>query len=266
MSKGRMFISYAEENAHVVHAIAERLRSEAELDVWYYQEQPGGVEFVTHLMQVIEQASAVILMLSQISANSTFVLNEILYAREHHRRIIPVYLEACDGPVALLVNNLHRIEAGFNHDIVPQILRALDLPLVAGTPFPVAALTVLQPYREWASLKTGCHLIIPDHITPIELPTELGWWTIGRLPGNHLEINLEFVTRRSHAYIRARIEATNVAFVLYDESTYGTYINGERINGSQILHEDDEIGLGKSDAMVRFTFSKTELALTTMHG
>lgn len=265
MSEGHFFISFSQENMSFVHELVRQLRTEAGLDVWYYPEQPVGAEFVPHLMQAIEQAQAVILVLSRASAHSVFVLNEILHTRKHRRRIIPVYIEPCNGPVCILVNHLHRIQLQAGQNPVPPILEALNLPFFLGTEFPVGELTVLEAYHKWASPAGSCYLEIPPPVMPFELPTELGRWNIGRLPvpGNYLAINRDFVSR-NHAYLRVYIETNSVSFLLYDESRFGTYVNGQRVKTSCVLNEGDEIGLGKPHAMLRFAYSsKTQMPDTT---
>lgn len=256
MSEKHLFISFSQEDSSLVQELARLLRDRAGLDVWYYQEQTVGIEYVTRLMHAIEQARAVLLVLSQASAHSVFVLNEILHTRKQRIRIIPIYVEACSGPVCVLVNHLHRIQMRDGQDVLPLILEALELPVLFGTDFPVGELAVVDAYQQWSWPTTICYLEVPDHMAPLELPTEIGRWNIGRLPvsANHIAINQGFVSR-SHAYIRVRLEENGVSFVVYDESSYGTYVNGERISIAQVLNEGDEIGLGQPDAMLRFAYS-----------
>lgn len=53
---------------------------------------------------------------------------------------------------------------------------------------------------------------------------------------------------RQHATIRV----SNGRFVIYDHSRYGTYVNGQLINGSYELENEDILGFANSREMLRF--------------
>jgi len=70
---------------------------------------------------------------------------------------------------------------------------------------------------------------------------ELRWeqpvLTIGRDPANDLVIDHKLASRR-----HARFEQDEVGFYIRDlESTNGTYLNGQRIVGAQLLRNNDEV-------------------------
>jgi pSer/pThr/pTyr-binding forkhead associated (FHA) protein len=69
--------------------------------------------------------------------------------------------------------------------------------------------------------------------------------TIGRDPESHLVLRGKDVSRR-HAAIRPSIQG----YVLRDLSTNGTYVNGRRVDGSQVLGMGDVIRIG--DEQLRF--------------
>jgi len=50
----------------------------------------------------------------------------------------------------------------------------------------------------------------------------------------------------------ATIKREDGAYVLYDHSTQGTFVNGQRVSGLCRLDADDEIGLSSAKAMLRF--------------
>lgn len=63
--------------------------------------------------------------------------------------------------------------------------------------------------------------------------------TVGRDPTNDLVIDHKLVSRK-----HARFERDEAGFYIRDlDSTNGTYVNGERITGVQLLRNNDEVGI-----------------------
>lgn len=74
---------------------------------------------------------------------------------------------------------------------------------------------------------------VPDS----ELRWEQSVLTIGRDPANDIVIDHKLASRR-----HARFEQDEVGFYIHDlESTNGTYLNGQRVAGVQLLRNNDEI-------------------------
>lgn len=66
--------------------------------------------------------------------------------------------------------------------------------------------------------------------------------TIGRDPANTIHINDAEVSRR-----HARLEKRDNAYVIQDlGSTNGTFVNGVRLSGMQVLNPGDQISLGEN--------------------
>jgi pSer/pThr/pTyr-binding forkhead associated (FHA) protein len=84
------------------------------------------------------------------------------------------------------------------------------------------------------ALENGAVVTIPD-----------AGLTIGRDPGCHRVIRGKDVSRR-HAVIRPSIQG----YILRDLSTNGTYVNGRRVDGSQVLGMGDAIRI--ADEQFRF--------------
>lgn len=79
---------------------------------------------------------------------------------------------------------------------------------------------------------------------------ELRWeqpvLTIGRDPANDLVIDHKLASRR-----HARFEQDEAGFYIHDlDSTNGTYLNGQRITGAQLLRNNDEVWV--ADTVVIF--------------
>lgn len=70
--------------------------------------------------------------------------------------------------------------------------------------------------------------------------------TVGRDPQNEVVIEHKLASRR-----HARFEKDEVGFYIRDlESTNGTYLNGQRITGSQLLRNNDEVWI--ADTVIVF--------------
>jgi pSer/pThr/pTyr-binding forkhead associated (FHA) protein len=83
---------------------------------------------------------------------------------------------------------------------------------------------------------------IPDE----EFRWEQAVLTVGRDPGNDLVIDHKLASRR-----HARFEQDESGFYIHDlDSTNGTYLNGQRINGAQLLRNNDEVWV--ADTVVIF--------------
>lgn len=71
--------------------------------------------------------------------------------------------------------------------------------------------------------------------------------TIGRDPTNDLVIEHKLASRR-----HARFERDEVGFYIHDlESTNGTFVNGQRIQGAHLLRNNDEVWVGDTVILFR---------------
>ena len=71
--------------------------------------------------------------------------------------------------------------------------------------------------------------------------------TVGRDPSNDLVINHRLVSRR-----HARFEKAEVGFYVRDlDSTNGTFVNGQRIEGAHLLRNNDEVWIGDTVIVFR---------------
>lgn len=250
---GTVFLSYATQDEIFVRTLARRLR-DVGLEAWHYTAaERFGDDYTERLLAAIEQAVAVVVVLSTGSAASLPVLQEILHARTHRKRIIPVELEPCDGPVPFHLRPYYRINCWDRRNVAAEILHAVQdqarPPEQALTDY--ATLTVLHPFSDQAS-RTSVVLEAPADFVPLELPTERALCIVGRDPRHPLSFPQPHVSR-THARFSLRISSEGVTYVLYDlESKFGVYLNGARISGSQSLRNSDQIGLGTPAAMLLF--------------
>ena len=80
-----------------------------------------------------------------------------------------------------------------------------------------------------------------------ELQWEQPVLTIGRDPANDLVIDHKLASRR-----HARFEQDESGFYIRDlDSTNGTYLNGQRIEGAQILRNNDEVWVAETVIVFR---------------
>lgn len=85
-----------------------------------------------------------------------------------------------------------------------------------------------------------------QNVDDAELQWEQAVLTVGRDPQNEVVIDHKLASRR-----HARFEKDEVGFYIRDlESTNGTYLNGQRITGSHLLRNNDEVWI--ADTVVVF--------------
>jgi pSer/pThr/pTyr-binding forkhead associated (FHA) protein len=131
------------------------------------------------------------------------------------------------GGLRLVFGDLR--EAGPTMQLPGPAAVGSTLPLLPGEADPTA-----DSGGRLTALEGGAVMPIPD-----------GGLTIGRDPECHHVIGGKDVSRR-HAFIRASIQG----YVLRDLSTNGTYVNGKRVDGSQVLGMGDVVRIG--DQQFRF--------------
>jgi len=109
--KPYIFVSYAHLDREEVYAGIERLHNEG-FRIWYDEGIQGGAEWADTLAQAIEKATQFLLFVTPRSMASVNVLDEIYWAREAKRAIVPVWLEETVLPrsVGFVLVRLNRIE------------------------------------------------------------------------------------------------------------------------------------------------------------
>ena len=98
----KIFISYSSSNARLVLDISARIRHDG-FDVWMDKDgvQPGEA-WDTAVQNAINDCIIFIVVLSRQSVKSEVVLNELAYAVDRSKTIVPIRLESCDLPLAVL--------------------------------------------------------------------------------------------------------------------------------------------------------------------
>ena len=97
----RAFISYSRTNKDFAVKLTRGLRS-AGYPVWFDQfDIPTGSRWDDEVEKALRECSIFMIILTPASISSENVKDEIGYAIDHGKRILPVLLESCDVPLRL---------------------------------------------------------------------------------------------------------------------------------------------------------------------
>jgi hypothetical protein len=256
-----LFISYSTRDQAYVVRLAEAMCGVG-LAPWYFQEtERKGEDYVRQLMIAIENAAAMILILSSHSADSTPVLDEVLHAKLVGQRIIVVWLEDASGRVTFQVRSSNWIDVRNGRDPLPNLLAALGRVGPSQLP-PLIYLKAEEKFERF---------VCPDYLS-IDIMHRIGGQiipgqeefvicTIGAGSGLDIIIHADFLqVSRRHACIKAGInEVGGWRFRLYDTSRNGTWLNNVRVWPDQPkeLNDGDLIGLLEDVIQLRFGIRST---------
>lgn len=95
-----VFISYSHRDLVAAADIAQRMRT-AGCSVWMDASIEGGEDWRARVETEIDRASVVVVVLSKDSAKSRDVADEIAYARNAGKRVVPVRIDKARVPLAL---------------------------------------------------------------------------------------------------------------------------------------------------------------------
>ncbi|MAW95224.1 MULTISPECIES: toll/interleukin-1 receptor domain-containing protein [unclassified Leeuwenhoekiella] len=101
MNTGTIFFSYSRQDSDFVIHLAQSLR-EAGAKVWLDQLdiQPGS-RWDKSIEQALFKSSTLLVILSKASVESANVMDEVSFALEEKKRVVPILLEECDIPFRL---------------------------------------------------------------------------------------------------------------------------------------------------------------------
>ena len=94
----KIFISYSHRDRDVCSQINDVLERQNGFDVWYDKGLVPGEVYRKKIASVIRDAGYFIILLSQASVSSDWVLDEVEYAKKFHKRILPIWIENVDIP------------------------------------------------------------------------------------------------------------------------------------------------------------------------
>jgi formylglycine-generating enzyme required for sulfatase activity len=97
----RTFLSYSRANKDFALKLARELKAEG-LPVWLDQlDIPAGARWDREVEKALKESEVFMIILTPASTNSENVLDEIGYAIDNGKRILPVLLENCEVPLRL---------------------------------------------------------------------------------------------------------------------------------------------------------------------
>jgi DNA-binding response OmpR family regulator len=143
---------------------------------------------------------------------------------------------------------------GFQMSFVPRIIRQISTKLSLKLHREPATAQITPPVqtqarpglRAWKFAKT---FALHQDVHPLEFTIEPEICTIGRFPTCQIIIARKTVSRL-HAKIQRDEDAR---YVLYDiDSANGTFVNGQRIREPYLLEDEDELGFGTPEPLLRF--------------
>ena len=141
-----LFLSYSRRDSDAMHEVQEALR-EAGLSVWTDEGlEPGTQSWKDAIAEAVKQASAMVILLSPSSSQSTWVKNEVGFAQTLNKRIFPVLIagEAATAvPIDLInvqwVDGRTDLDQAVTLELLPALRRHPTLPASRQVPPPVPA-------------------------------------------------------------------------------------------------------------------------------
>lgn len=168
-----IFISYVEEDASLVIAIAQTLERRG-YTAWYYERNSlPGTSYLLQIGEAIDACSAVILLISSHSLSSFQVTQEVIRAYESKKPFLPLLVDISHAEfqqrqpewrAALGAAVTLRIPPEGIHKLVPQLtkgLAALGIPTAAHHPHSTRAPLAAQRQQEAERAREDEHQ--PDH-------------------------------------------------------------------------------------------------------
>jgi hypothetical protein len=139
-SPARTFISYARQDSVFALQLASELRA-AGAPVWLDQlDMPAGQRWDNVIQKALRDCPRLLVILSPSSVSSENVMDEVSFALDEDKTIIPVLLRDCDIPMRL--RRFHRVDVRNGLDSLDELLRVLGVrrsgPLVQPTRIPSA--------------------------------------------------------------------------------------------------------------------------------
>jgi TIR domain-containing protein/uncharacterized protein DUF1566 len=120
-----LFFSYSRDDAEFVLRLADDLRA-AGVDLWLDQQDIApGERWDRAVEEALKSSGCLLVVLSPVSAASQNVLDEISYALDHGKRIVPVLYKDCDVPFRL--RRLQYIDFRSSYDkSLAQLVKTID--------------------------------------------------------------------------------------------------------------------------------------------
>lgn len=161
--EAHIFVSYAHEDSEFALRLARDLRSEG-VNIWRDEPDiPLGVPWDRAVEQAIRTCDRLLVILSPASAASENVLNEVAFALDREKQIVPVLYRSCEIPLRLL--RLKRVDFTSNYNQgLTTLVKKLRKPVV---PLPAS----LSKLFSWlTALLVLLIVIVLNHYMPAPSP------------------------------------------------------------------------------------------------
>lgn len=100
MSKKKVFISYSRRDREFVEGLIRDMRKQG-VDVWFDKHLKSGADWDDALEEQIRSNDHMVIVLSETSAASDNVKNEMRFALDHGKRIHPILYKPCSVPLSM---------------------------------------------------------------------------------------------------------------------------------------------------------------------
>lgn len=121
-----IFISYARADSEFALKLAKDLRS-AGANLWLDQlDLSAGDRWDIAVEKALKDCACLLVVLSPTSVNSNNVMDEVSFALENHKKVVPVLYRRCDIPFRIQRLQYIDLTAAYN-DGFTQLLRALSV-------------------------------------------------------------------------------------------------------------------------------------------
>lgn len=140
----KTFFSYARDNGEFVLRLAKDLRASG-VDLWLDQlDIPAGARWDSEIEKALDSAERLIVVLSADSVGSVNVMDEVSFALEHGKRVVPVLFQECKIPMRL--RRLQHLDfTGDYQTGLTQLLKQLEVGSEAAKTSPPSSSPTPEP-------------------------------------------------------------------------------------------------------------------------
>ena len=123
----KVFISYSHQDADACARIDDAFAKQGNFDVWYDKGLVPGEVYRRKIAGVIREADCFIILISNSSITSEWVIDEVEYAKKLRKKIIPIFIENVDIPddLDMILQRYHSLfwhlrsnDAQFEHSLM----------------------------------------------------------------------------------------------------------------------------------------------------
>jgi len=213
--KSGIFFSYARADEEFALKLAKSLRS-AGANLWIDQlDIPVGARWDRAVTQALKIAKSVLVILSPAAVESDNVMDEVSFALDQKKLVVPVLYKNCEVPLRL--RRVQYIDFTVDFDLaLTRLLHAFSIELPPGEPQPVEPIPA-EPRG-----------IRPPMKSPVPIPDQPGLQPEPKPAGEDVE-----------TVAVARKDFTNGIGMKFVLIPAGTFMMGSP--GAEVGHEDDEV-------------------------